>query len=98
GRTAGEGQVQARGEAARVGRRVDALLSRLVGRDLRDVEHIADVEPVTGDLDPCKVVDREIAERVCLRGCRREQRGGERGDDEERVLRVAKSLAAAAVS
>ena len=46
---------------------------RLEGRDLGEVEDVADVEPVPGDLDAREAVDREVAERVCG-GCGRRER------------------------
>src|SRR5204862_2260442 len=39
-------------------------LARLVGRDLGEVEHVADVERVTAHLDAGEAVDGEVAERV----------------------------------
>ena len=42
----------------------------LEGRDLRQVEHVDDVEAVPGDLDAAEAVDREVAERMRGRGDR----------------------------
>ena len=76
----GERHVQAGCKAARVHRRVDALLSRLVGRDLGHVEHVAHVEAVARDLDAREAVDREVAERMRLRRDRREQRSEQQAE------------------
>src|SRR4051812_15481083 len=66
---------------------VDALLLRLERRDLRQVEDVADVEPVARDLDAREAVDREVAERVRLRGDRRKERQRKRGKENELLHR-----------
>ena len=67
-----ERDVQPAADPRRVGARVDALLARLVRRDLRHVQHVAHVEPVAAHLDARESVDGEVAERVgtCGRGDR----------------------------
>src|SRR6266550_829617 len=60
------------GDPASVGARVD--VPGLEGGDLGQVEHVADVQPVPGDLDPAEAVDREVAERVRGGGCWSKQR------------------------
>ena len=72
--------MQAACDLARVHLRVDAPLPRLVRRDLRHVEDIPDVQAVARDLNSCEVIDREVAERVCLCCDRNEQR--DRNDDQ----------------
>src|SRR5262249_5705077 len=52
-------------------------------RDLRHVEHIEDVDARARDLDSAEAVDREVAERVRLRGDRREQRRREADDERD---------------
>ena len=69
-----ERDVEPAREARGVRAGIDALLLRLERRDLREVEDVADVQPVAGHLDAGEAVDREVAERVRLRGDGREQR------------------------
>ena len=66
------------GDPAGVGARVD--VPGLEGGDLGHVQHVADVQPVPGDLDAAEAVDREVAERVRRSGCWSKQRG--RHDEE----------------
>ena len=75
--------VQPARDAPRVHRGIDALLPRLVGRDLGEVEDVADVELVPGHLDAREAVDREVAERVSRRGRGCEKRRGGDEDDEQ---------------
>ena len=49
------------------------IRAHLVGRDLCDVQRVADIDVAAGDLDPGVVVDREVAERVRARGGRRHE-------------------------
>ena len=63
-----ERDVQPAADPLGVGAHVDALLARLVRRDLRHVQHVAHVEPIAGDLDPREAVDREVAEGMRARG------------------------------
>ncbi len=71
------------GDAAREHSRIDSLLTGLIGRDLGKVEHVADVEPVAGDLDPGEAVDREVAQRMGLRGGRHGQAGDDSQQDDD---------------
>ena len=82
-RLAVERDVQRARNARGVRAGVDALLARLVRRDLRQVEHVAGVEAVPGDFDPRETVDREVAERMRLRGDRCQQRKCQRENDHE---------------
>ena len=58
-------------------------------RDLGEVERVADVDRVAGEVDGCEVIHGEVAERVC-RGARRhdedDERRREREDDCETGL------------
>ena len=53
------------------------LRAELVRRDLGDVERVSDVDVAAGDLDAGVAIDREVAERVCARGGRRHEQGGQ---------------------
>ena len=61
------------GEAGRIAR-LPNVGADLVRRDLGDIERVADVDVTPGDLDTGVVVDREVAERVRLGQCRRDER------------------------
>src|SRR2546429_207005 len=62
----------------------------LEGGDLRHVEHIPDVEPRSGDLDPAEAVDREVPERVRRRLRRERERGDRDGEKREPLHRRAR--------
>ena len=82
-RAPAELDVQAGGDAPRVHAGVDALLARLIGRDLGQVEDVAHVQPVAGDLDAREPIDGEVAERVRLRGDGGDEGGRQDGEGEQ---------------
>ena len=54
-------------------------MSRLEGRNLGHVQHVADVEARARDLDPAEAVDREVAQRMRRRQRREREPGHDRG-------------------
>ena len=78
---ASEPEIELVRKLRRIPRRTHAV-ARLEGRDLGQVEDVADVHAVSGDLDPGVVVDREVAER--MRGCFPRLGEDDRDDDEGR--------------
>jgi len=71
------------GDAASVDLWVHAFLACLVRRDLGEIEDVADVETVTGNLDAGEAVDGEVAERMRARGSRRDERHDDREKHED---------------
>ena len=56
-------------------------VAELEGRDLGEVEDVANVDAVAGELDARVVVDREVAERVGARRAREREHEPDRGDE-----------------
>ncbi len=80
-----ERQIEIASEPCREPRSADRV-TELVGRDLRDVQGIAHVHRVPGDLDARVPVDREVAERMGVGERRRGHRGERDGGDCEEAL------------
>src|SRR5580765_8164686 len=74
-------QLSATRDATCVAPRVD--LSRLEGRDLREIQDVVHVDARAGDLDPAEPVHGEVAERMSGRSYRQDECGERRGDENE---------------
>src|SRR5207245_304899 len=72
----------------------DAVAAGLERWNLGEVEDVADVEPVAGDLDAAEAVDGEVAERVRRSSGRSEQRS--RDAEQEQAFHRASLLAVGA--
>ena len=76
-----DGELELARSRFREARRADGV-AELEGRDLRQVEHVVDVDALARELDGRVPVDREVPERV-RRGCGRRGEGGETGKEGE---------------
>ena len=74
-------QLSAARDATRIAPRVD--LSRLEGRDLREIQDVVHVDARAGDLDPAEPVHGEVAERMSGRGYRQDECGKRHGAEND---------------